>query len=387
MYSISRIQQVLKAVPQGAFDKIVQGHGGDRYVKRFRCRDQLVAMLYMQLAGAQSLRELQAGFNAQTRHHYHLGTARVARSTLSEANERRNPLIFAELLKLLIEQAGRALRRERSELLYLLDATTVPLPPRCSQELRGHMSKRGNHGMKLHLQFEADSAAVASASITKAAVNDITEGRKLPIEAGATYVFDKGYCNYNWWHSIDQKGATFVTRFRRDAALTFKRERRASKKKGILRDSIVAFALRTPRGGHRNSYSTPLRRIEVHCPDQAPLVLATNDLTSPAEEIALLYKQRWAIELLFKWVKQHLQIRRFVGRNENAMRIQLLTALIAYMLVLLLKKASGFPGTLWMLLAELRHSLFQRPRTDESYCRRRRALQEYIATVQPCLFT
>jgi IS4 transposase len=387
MYSISRIQQVLKAVPQGAFDQIVQRHGGDRYVKRFRCRDQLVAMLYVQLAGAQSLRELQAGLNAQARHHYHLGIGPVARSTLADANDRRNPLIYADLLRLLIEQAGRALRRERSEMLYLLDATTVPLPPRCSQELRGHPSKRGNHGMKLHVQFEAGSAAVQSASITKARVNDITEARTLPIEEGATYVFDKGYCNYNWWHSIEQKRATFVTRFRRDAALTFKRERRASKKAGILRDSIVVFALRTPRGGHRNSYSRPLRRIEVHRPDQAPLVLATNDLTSPAQEIALLYKQRWAIELLFKWVKQHLQIRRFVGRNENAMRIQLLTALIAYMLVLLLKKATHFQGSMWMLLAELRHGLFQRPRTDESYCRRRRAIREHIASVQHSLFT
>lgn len=387
MYSISRLQQVLKAVPQGAFDKIVQAHGGDRYVKRFRCRDQLVAMLYVQLAGAQSLRELEAGFNPQARHHYHLATGRVARSTLSDANEKRNPLIFADLLRLLIEQAGRALRRERQELLYVLDATTVPLPPRCSQELRGHASARGNHGMKLHVQFEAGSAGVEGASITKAAVNDITEGRKLSIEAGATYVFDKGYCNYNWWHSINQKGAIFVTRFRRDAALKFVRERRTSNKRGILRDSVVAFALRTPRGGHKNSYSTSLRRIEVDRPDAAPLVLATNDLASPAEEIALVYKRRWAIELLFKWVKQHLQIRRFVGRNENAMRIQLLTALIAYMLVLLLRKASRFRGTLWMLLAELRHSLFQRPRTDESHWRRRRAMRERIAAVQPSLFT
>jgi IS4 transposase len=387
MYSISRIQQVLQAIPQGAFDQIVQRHGGDRYVKRFRCRDQLIAMLYVQLAGAQSLRELEAGFNGQRRHHYHLATGPVARSTLSNANEKRNPQIFAELLKLLIEQAGRALRRERSELLYLLDATTVALPPRCSQELRGHTSKHFNHGMKMHVQFEAGSAAVQSASITKARVNDITEGRKLPIEAGATYVFDKGYCNYNWWHSIDQKGAIFVTRFRRDAALTFERERPVSTEQGILRDSVVAFALRTPRGGHRKSYSMSLRRIEVERPNEAPLVLATNDLSSPAQEIAQLYKQRWAIELLFKWVKQHLQIRRFLGRNENAIRIQLLTALIAYMLVLLLKKATHFKDSAWMLLAQLRPVLFQRPRTDETYYRRRRALREHIAAVQPGLFT
>jgi putative transposase len=387
MYSISRIQQVLKAVPQGAFEQIVQRHDGDRYVKRFRCRDQLIAMLYVQLAGAQSLRELEAGFNGQRCHHYHLGTGAVARSTLSQANEKRNPLIYAELLKLLIEQAGRAMRRERSELLYLLDATTVPLPPRCSQQLRGHSSKRGNHGMKLHVQFEAGSGTVQSASITKARVNDITEGRKVDIECGATYVFDKGYCNYNWWHSIDQKGARFVTRFKRDAALRLERELPADAANAILSDRLVAFALRAPRGGHRNSYSTPLRRIEVQRADQAPLVLATNDLESPAAEIAQLYKERWGIELLFKWVKQHLQIRRFVGRNENAIRIQLFTALIAYMLVVLLKKTTHFQGSAWMLLAELRHGLFQRPRTDESYFKRRRKLRAHIAAVQPSLFT
>ena len=121
-------------------------------------------------------------------------------------------------------------------------------------------------------------------------------------------------------------------------------------------------------------------------PDDAPLVLATNDLSSPAEQIARLYKRRWQIELFFKWVKQHLQIGRFVGHNENAIRIQLLTALIAYMLVLLLKKATQFKGSLWMLLAQLRACLFQRPRTEQSYWRRRRAQQARIAAVQPQLF-
>jgi putative transposase len=121
-------------------------------------------------------------------------------------------------------------------------------------------------------------------------------------------------------------------------------------------------------------------------PDAAPLVLATNDLTSAPEEIAQLYKQRWQIELFFKWIKQHLQIRRFVGQTENAVRIQLLTALIAYLLVLLLKKATNFPGSLWMLLAQLRSCLFQRPSTELSYWRRRKARQAYLDSVQPPLF-
>ena len=381
MFSISRIQQVLQAIPRGAFDRIVQHHRGNRFTKGFGCWQQLQAMVYVQLSGATSLRQLEAGFNAHPGQHYHLNASCVRRSTLADANRKRDPLIFAELLRLLIAQAGRSVRSQREELLYLLDATTVGLPARGCD--RGHPSSRGNHGVKLHLLFEAHSATVAQASITPANVNDITEARKLPIEAGATYVFDKGYCNYNWWHSIEQHKARWVTRFKRDAALQYRREQPVAP--GILRDSIVAFALRTPRGGHRNSYSSELRRIEVHRPDAAALVLATNDLTSPAEEIAALYKQRWQIELLFKWVKQHLQIRRFVGHNDNAVRIQLLTALIAYMLVLLLKRATGFKDSLWMLLAQLRHSLFQRPRTEQSWWRRRREQQDYQAAVQPAL--
>ena len=385
MFSISRIQQVLQAVPRAEFDRIVKRHQGDRYSKGFGCWQQLLAMVYVQLSGATSLRQLEAGLNAQAAHHYHLNARCVRRTTVSEANARRSPLIFAELLQALIAQAGRSVRREREELLYLIDATSVELPPRAAHDLRGHASAHGNHGLKLHVLFESHSACVARASITRANVNDVTEGRKLPIEAGATYVFDKGYCHYNWWHEIDQKGARWVTRFKRDAALNCLSERPVEE--GILRDSVVAFALRTPRGGHRNLYSTPLRRIEVARPDAAALVLATNDLTSPAGQIAALYKQRWQIELLFKWVKQHLQIRSFLGRNENAMRIQLLTALIAYMLVLLLKHASGFNGSLWMLLAQLRHCLFQRAQTEQSWWRRKKALLDHIAAVQPGLFT
>lgn len=368
MFSISRIQQVLQAVPRGAFERIVQRHGADRYTKGFGCWQQLLAMVYVQLSGATSLRQLEAGFNAHPNQHYHLNARCVRRTTLADANGKRNPAVFADLLQLLIWQAGRRVRRERDELLYLLDATRVPLP---------------DSAMKVHVLFEANSTAVASATITPENVNDITEARKLCIEPGATYVFDRGYCNYNWWHQIDQQHARWVSRFRRDARLNYLGEQPSGGV--ILRDSIVAFALRTPRGGHRNSYSTPLRRIEVHRPDTTPLVLATNDLDSPAEAIAQLYKQRWQIELLFKWVKQHLQIRRFVGRNENAARIQLLTALIAYMLVLLLQAATGFKGTLWMLLAQLRQGLFQRPRTEQSVWRRRRAAQAYIDSVQPNL--
>lgn len=387
MFSISRIAQVLKLLPQGAFEAIVDRYDGDRYVKSFTCRRQFVAMVYLQLAGASSLRELEAGFNPNSAQHYHLGCGRVARATLADANEKRDARIYADVLQLLIELGGRSLRKDRQELLYLLDATTAQLPARACPSLRGHANERGSHGVKLHVVMEAISGGVSEVSITPANVNDVVEGRKIALEPGATYVFDKGYCDYNWWYRMHQQPARWVTRFKRDSRLRFICEQAIPDgSECILRDSVVGFALQTPRGGHRNLYSAPLRRIEVARSGKEPLVLATNDLHSPAQAIAQLYKQRWLIELFFKWIKQHLQIRRFIGRNENAIRIQLLTALIAYMLVLLLKKAQGFKGSAWMLLAQIRPNLFQRPTTEQTYWRRRRAEQAHAASIQHPLF-
>lgn len=385
MFSISRIHQVLQAIPRGAFERSVEQHNGDRYVKSFFCWDQLVTMVYVQLAGARGLRELQQGFNANAGQHYHLGVRAVARSTLADANERRTPAVFADTVKRLIEQAGRTVRAQREELLYLIDSSCVNVPL-AHEQRRGLASAHDKYGMKLHVLLNGQSAAIAGASVTPANVHDLLPARALAIEAGATYVFDKGYCDYNWWQRIDAAGAMFVTRFKGNAALNVLCEKPVpDDAPQILGDSLVAFATRTPRGGHRNLYSAPLRRIQVARPDAAPLVLATNDLRSPAAHIAQLYRRRWGIELFFKWVKQHLQIRHFVGRNDNAIRIQVLTALIAYLLVLLLKRSSGFAGSLWMLLAELRHNLFQRAQLQQSYWRRRRDHLALVAAIQPSL--
>jgi putative transposase len=385
MYSISRFQQVMKALPRAWFQQAVQRHQGDRHAKGFTCWDQLVTMVYAQFSGCTSLRELEAGFNQHANQHYHLGTRAVRRSTLSNANARRSPQIFEETLRVLIAQCGRTLRGESKQMLYLLDSTSIALPSRGQQAFGGHASAHGNHGVKLHVLYEANSAAVAHQSITPANVNDIEEAKRLVIEPGAIYVFDKGYCNYNWWHSIERQQARWVSRFRRDARLTFQAER-PLEGEAILRDSVVTFTLKRPRGGHVNEHTGQMRRIEVARPGEAPLVLATNDLDSPASRIAELYKKRWDIELFFKWIKQHLSIGRFMGTSANAIRIQLLTALIAYLLVLLLKKSTQSKTTLWMMLAEIRSGLFHRPQTEESYWRKQRAQQAFIHAAQPSLF-
>lgn len=383
VFSLNRIGQVLKGLSRGAFQKAVDQHGADRHTKGFGCWDQLVAMVYGQLSQASSLRELQAGFNQYRSHHYHLGTRQVKRSTLADANARRNPEVFAQTAQALMAQAGRMLRGDRQQMLYLLDSTSIALRGRGSQWALAGATR--TPGLKLHLLIDGACALPLRQTITAANVNDIDEARKLPIEAGATYVFDKGYCDYNWWSRIDAKGARFVTRLKRNAAVRTLQPTAAVHGE-ILADELIEFTHRSSRGGHRNEYTRALRRIRVQREGKQPLVLVTNDLHAPAQDIARHYKDRWQIELLFKWIKQHLRIKRFLGQSENAVRIQLLTALIAYLLVLIDNAVHQRADTLWMALAELRAGLFHRPQAEHSRWRRQREHCTYVDAVQPGLF-
>ena len=387
MFTISRFQEILKYLPRSAFNRLVKDHESDKHSKGFGSWSQLVAMLYGQLGGASSLRTLIAGFNSQC-HHYHLGVKPLRRSTLSDANAQRDPEVFADALQLLMTQLRRDARRQVAEALCLLDSSSMTLKGRGFDTWTLSSRTRNTQGVKLHLLFEAHTASPLACSITAANVNDRDEGVRLQIEPGAIYVFDKGYCDYNWWHSIDKAGATFVTRFKKNARLSLVEERALADEEGkILKDEIVRLSNPNPGGGRKNSYRTPLRRVTVARPDkETPLILATNDLDSPASVIAERYKARWQIELFFKWVKQHLNIKSFLGRNENAVRIQILTAMISYALLLIHRTASRFKGSLWMILAELRPNLFTRPRTQAVMRRRREEQQREIARIQPGLF-
>lgn len=342
-------------------------------------------MVYAQLAGAGSLRELEAGFNQHRSHHYHLHSRPVHRTTLGDANKKRNPEIFAEVLRELVQSAGRRIKHQREDILYLLDSTSIPLRARGSEWTS--QSATRTPGLKVHVLYSSGQQLPVCHSITAANVNDVDEGRSLVIEEGATYVFDKGYCDYGWWSRIDATGARFVTRAKRNAALRLVCTNRlvSSHAPSILRDEVVRFAHRSNRAGHRNPYEADLRRIEVARPGQDSLLLLTNDLHSPAMEIAQLYKERWGIELFFKWIKQHLKIKRFLGQTENAVRIQLLTALISYVLVAILH-AQGRNASLWTTLAQVRTGLFQRPRQHDTWWRRRTQEQQIHTALQPGLF-
>lgn len=389
MYRISRFHHIMKALPRGTFDRIVQTHQADKHSKGFGCWDQLLAMVYAQLSGASSLRVLETGFNSQHTQHYHLGTSPIRRSTLSDANGKRRTEVFADAAKLLMSNARRRLRREGGELLYLLDSSSISLKGPGFDAWTSGNSTRNTQGIKLHVLYAGNEEIPVQHSITAPNVNDIDEGRKLTIEPDATYVFDKGYCDYNWWHKINEQKAQFVTRFKYNAALEVVSTRPIPEQDAamVLKDENVRFANKHPRGGRKNHYKNPLRRITVVRPDHDhPLVLATNDLVSPASFIAQRYKERWGIELFFKWIKQHLKIKTFLGRNENSVRIQILTALITYLLLAIYRKAQNYTGSLWILLAEVRATLFQRPAIEAELYRRRKIDMTEFAARQGGLF-
>jgi IS4 transposase len=388
MFRISRIQELLKHVPRGQFDALVRRQQADKHTKKFKAWDQFTVMVYAQLSGATGLRQLEAGFNAQRTHHYHLGTQELRRSTLADANAQRSPQLFADIARSLMARTQRSVRRSCQDLLYLLDSTSITLLGRGLDEWTAPTRTRHTQGVKVHVLYEAHSQAPCWHSITAANVNDRDEGVRLAIEPAATYVFDKGYCDYNWWEHIDAQGAHFVTRFKRNAAVTLVQERRVpeAERGVVLSDQIVRFKYKSQGRGRRNRYERALRRLEVAREGDTPLVLATNDVHSPALQIARRYKDRWQVELFFKWIKQHLNIKRFLGQSENAVRIQILTALITYLLLVLYKQANGRTASLWTVLAELRATLFQRPAVEaQVYHRRRRRLAEFTA-LQPGLF-
>lgn len=388
MFRISQFGAVLQGVPREQFERIVRAHDGHRHIKRFSCWDHLVAMVYAQLSGMDSLRTVEASFNQHRSHHYHLGSEGVRRTTLADANTQRDPAIFVELAQVLMAQVGRQLRRESQELLYLLDSTSITLKGKGFDLWTAPNATNHTQGLKVHVLYGAHEQAPVQVDISAPNLNDVSHGVTLPLQAQARYVFDKGYCDYNWWHRIDQAGALFVTRFKRNATVTVVETRPLDPQSTdvIIRDELVRFSHRHPGGGRLNLYDKPLRRVEVMRPGKTSLILVTNDLISPPYAIAHYYKARWQIELFFKWIKQHLKLKRFLGRSERAVRTQILTALIAYLLVALYKATHALKQDLWTTLCILRSSLFQRPATERHIERRRKRQRDRLAQVQARLF-
>ena len=332
----SVLHGVLKQVPWAVFDKLVEEHGADVGVRRLSTRSQLVALLYAQLAGAVSLREIEAAMTSHSARLYHLGAGEVSRSTLADANRLRPHQVFSGLFAALVAQAGRGLRKASGEAVRLIDSTGLRLAGMAADWSR---FSTGVCGAKAHVIYDPDAERPLYLEVTPARVNDITAAKAMPLEPGATYVFDLGYYDYGWWAKLDRMGCRIITRLKKNTPLAVAAEQALPDGSELLYDRIGLLPERLS-STRKNPFGDPVREIGVLLEaGRPPLRVVTNDLDAPAQEIADLYKRRWAIELFFRWVKQTLKIRHFIGRSENAVRIQIATALIAYLLLRLVQDA------------------------------------------------
>lgn len=320
--------QLLEPINRRQFTAIVERRDGDAYDKSFRSWDHLVALVYAQLSALDSLRGLEAGWNANGQHHYHLASGPLARSTLADANARRPAAVFADAFALVGGQIDRRTRRDGQQMLRLIDSTPIPLGKLCAWA----QSNGRIHGMKMHMVYDPKADLPRVLDITDANINDAQIGRAINIETGATYVFDKGYCHYGWWAAIDAAKSWFVTRPKTNMRLDVIKTRRPKARQGdgftVLSDEDVVFASKGD-----SKLPIRLRRVRIKRENGKQITLLTNDLKRSAVAIGALYKGRWQIELLFRWLKQNLKIRKFLGNNDNAIRLQLYAAMIAYALL------------------------------------------------------
>jgi IS4 transposase len=326
---------LLKHVPWDRFDRLVEAHGGDARVRRLSTKSQFVALLYGQLSGAASLREIVTGLASHAARLYHLGADPVRRSTLSDANAQRPVAIFSELLATMMKQAHRGLRRKLAETTYLIDSTSVRLNERSAGWAR---FSTGVCGAKAHVIYDADADRPIYAAVSAANVNDITAAHQMPVEPGATYVFDLGYYDYAWWAELDAAGCRIVTRFKSNTPLNLVKELAVASGSKILSDRIGFLPARQAKS-RRNPMQDAVREVRIITDSGKVLRILSNDLDASAEEIADLYRRRWAIELFFRWIKQTLKITRFIGTSENAVRVQIAIALIAFLLLRLAQAA------------------------------------------------
>ena len=340
----SVFHRVLKHVPWHRFDRLVDEHQADKHVRNLTTKSQLIALIYGQMSGAQSLREIEAALESHSAKLYHLGAEKTKRSTLADANRLRPWQVFSGVFADLVGQLTRNHRRKIGETVHLIDASGLRLSALSKDWAR---FSAGVCGVKMHVIYDPNADCPIYAAVTPANVNDITAAKAMPIDPGATYVFDLGYYDYGWWARLDLAGCRIVTRLKTNTKLSVVAENTVANGSNILSDRIGHLPQRMARS-RTNPFQEPVREIRVTIETGKVLRILTNDLDAPAQEIADIYKRRWQIELFFRWVKQTLKIKHFLGRSENAVRIQITVALITF---LLLRLAYATQRTVPSLLA------------------------------------
>jgi Transposase DDE domain/Domain of unknown function (DUF4372) len=353
--------QVMEFVPWTSVARIVQRYGGNSGVRTLSCPEQFRAMAFAQLTWRESLRDIETSLSANASKLYAMGfRSAVRRSTLADANESRDWRIWSDLAAVLIRRARKlylgdsVLGVELDNTVYALDSSTIDL---CLSLFSWAPFRSTKAAIKLHTLLDLRGAIPAFIHISDGKLHDVNVLDMLVLEAGAFYVMDRGYLDFERLHAMTQAGAFFVTRAKStmDARRVYSAP--TDRSTGIISDQQVML------NGHYSAKKYPqhLRRIRFKDPESGKtLIFLTNHMALPALTIAALYKSRWQVELFFKWIKQHLRIKHFLGNSENAVKTQVWCAVATYVLIAIVKKEFQLDASLYTCLQILSVSVFEK---------------------------
>ena len=359
--------QLMDFLPWKTFHRIVDRHDGDRYVKSMTCAEQFRVMAFAQLTYRESLRDIEVCLSAQSAKRYHMGFRQeIKRSTLADANETRDWRIHAAFAEHLIAQArklyvGDSLGFELENTAYALDSTTIDL---CLSVFPWAPFRTTKAAVKVHTLLDLRGNIPTFIHLSDGKLHDVNVLDVLVPEAGAIYVMDRGYVDFERLHAMHQASAFFVTRAKSNTRLRRVYSAQVDRDTGIICDQTVALV------GYYSSrdYPTHLRRIRFKDPESGKtLVFLTNNFVLPAATICALYKARWQIELFFKWIKQHLRIKKFYGTSENAVKSQIWIAVSVYVLVAIVKRRLNLDTSLYTLLQIFSLTLFEKMPIQQAF--------------------
>ena len=342
--------QLMDFLPWSTFTRIVERYRGDARVRTLSCAEQFRVMAFAQLTWRESLRDIETCLSVQASKLYHMGFREpVRRSTLADANEARDWRIYAELAQRLIAQArklyaGEDLGLELSNTVYALNSTTIDL---CLSVFPWAHFRTTKAAVKMHTLLDLRGNIPSFIHVSDGKLHDVHALDLLIPEAGAIYVMDRGYVDFARLHGLHQAGAFFVTRAKANMSAHRLYSAPADRTTGIICDQTIAL------DGYYASrdYPARLRRVRYHDAETGKtLVFLTNTFVIPALTVAALYKNRWQVELFFKWIKQHLRIKQFYGTSENAVKTQIWIAVSVYVLVAIVRKRLALDASLYTLL-------------------------------------
>jgi hypothetical protein len=359
--------QIMDVVPKYDFRKIVQQYNGNYRVRKLTCWDQFITMCFAQLTFRHSLRDVVTTLNALDSKRYHMGFRnKVSLSTLSDANATRPWQMYQALALVLIEQARKLYGDKQDGLhktqqVFALDSTTIDL---CLSLFPWAHFRSTKGAVKLHTLMDLQGSIPVFIHITDGLVHDVNILDSIPIQPGAIYIMDRGYVDFSRLHNIHRQGAKFVIRAKRNLRYYRKSSNPVDNTKGLKCDQSIKLI--GPKS--KNEYPDILRRVHViDKENNKDIVILTNIQTATAEQIADYYKQRWHIELFFKWIKQNLRIKSFYGNTANAVKTQIWTAVCTYMILIIIQKTYSFDVNLHSMMQVLSVSLLQRMTLNELF--------------------